>query len=190
VKKTLGNKSLLYPYPVTLVGATVNGKPTFLAISFIGIVNANPGMIAFGLGRKHYTNKGIFEHKTLSVNIPSEDMREVVDYVGIYSGEEVDKSHLFEVFYGKLHTAPMIRECPLNMECKVIDILDHGGMDYIILSEIIESYIDDKYLTDGTPDIKKMKPALLSMYENKYFGIGNYLGKAWSIGKEFDPKKK
>jgi flavin reductase (DIM6/NTAB) family NADH-FMN oxidoreductase RutF len=186
VKKTLGNKSVLYPYPVTLIGANVNDKPNFLAISFIGIVNANPGMIAFGLGRKHYTNQGIFENKTFSVNIPSKDMIEIVDFVGIYSGSRIDKSQLFEIFYGKLGNAPMIKDCPINIECKLIDVLDYGGTDHIIISEIIESYIDEKYLTDGIPDVKKIKPFLLSMYENKYFDVGKTLGKAWDIGKKYN----
>jgi flavin reductase (DIM6/NTAB) family NADH-FMN oxidoreductase RutF len=188
VKHTLGNKSLLYPYPVTIVGAKVDGKPNFLAISFIGIVNANPGMIAFGLGRNHYTNKGIFEHKTFSVNIPSKDMIETVDYIGIHSGKKIDKSQLFTIFHGKLQNAPMIQECPLNLECKVIETLDHGGADYIIIGEIIESYIEEQYLTDGNPDIDKMHPFLLSMYNNKYFEIGNSIGKAWNIGRNYKPQ--
>jgi flavin reductase (DIM6/NTAB) family NADH-FMN oxidoreductase RutF len=190
IKKTLGNKSVLYPYPVTLIGADINGKPNFLAISFIGIVNANPGMIAFGLGRNHYTNSGIFKNKTFSVNIPSKDMIEVVDFVGIYSGNKVDKSNLFEIFYGELTNAPLIKECPINIECSLVQVLDHGGADHIIIGEIIESYIDEKYLTDGNPDIDKIKPFLLSMYENKYFEIGKSLGKAWSIGKNYKPKNK
>ena len=94
VKKTLGSKSVLYPYPVTLIGADVKGKPNFLPISFIGIVNANPGMIAFGLGRNHYTNEGIFKNNAFSVNIPSSDMVEIVDYLGLTSGKKIDKSIL------------------------------------------------------------------------------------------------
>jgi flavin reductase (DIM6/NTAB) family NADH-FMN oxidoreductase RutF len=190
VKKTLGNKSVLYPYPVTLIGANVNDKPNFLAISFIGIVNANPGMIAFGLGRKHYTNRGIFENKNFSVNLPSKDMIEIVDYIGIYSGKKIDKSRLFDIFYGKLKNAPMIKECPINIECEIVNVLDHGGADNIIIGEIIESYIDEIYLTNGNPDIEKMKPFLLSMYDNKYFEIGRSLGKAWNIGKNYNPNKK
>ena len=141
VKKTLGNKSVIYPYPVTLVGADINEKPNFLAISFIGIVNANPGMIAFGLGRNHYTNQGIFDNKTFSVNIPSKDMIEIVDYIGIYSGKKIDKSKLFDIFYGKLKNAPMIKECPINIECKLVDIIKYDVADHIIIGEIIESYI-------------------------------------------------
>jgi flavin reductase (DIM6/NTAB) family NADH-FMN oxidoreductase RutF len=142
-------------------------------------------MIAFGLGRKHYTNQGILENKTFSVNIPSKDMIEVVDYVGIYSGKKVDKSQLFEIFYGKLENAPMIKECPINIECKLIDVLEYGGTDHIIISEIIESYIDEKYLTNGNPDVEKMNPFLLSMYENKYFEIGKSIGEAWNIGRNY-----
>jgi flavin reductase (DIM6/NTAB) family NADH-FMN oxidoreductase RutF len=190
VKITLGNKSVIYPYPVTLVGADINEKPNFLAISFIGIVNANPGMIAFGLGRNHYTNLGIFDNKSFSVNIPSKDMIEIVDYIGIYSGKKIDKSKLFDIFYGKLKNAPMIKECPINIECKLVDTLDYGGADHVIIGEIIESYIDEKYLTDGNPDVEKMKPFLLSMYENKYYEVGQTIGKAWNIGKHYEPNNR
>jgi flavin reductase (DIM6/NTAB) family NADH-FMN oxidoreductase RutF len=188
LKITLGNKSVIYPYPVTLVGADINERANFLAISFIGIVNANPGMIAFGLGRNHYTNQGIFDNKTFSVNIPSKDMMEIVDYIGIYSGKKMDKSKIFDIFYGKLKNAPMIKECPINIECKLVDTLDYGGADHVIIGEIIESYIDEKYLTDGNPDVEKMKPFLLSMYEDKYYEVGKAIGKAWNIGKHYKSK--
>lgn len=187
-KKTLGSKSLLYPMPVTIVGADVDGKPNFLTIAYIGIVNANPGMVAFGSNRKHYTNKGILANRTFSINVPSQDQLEITDYVGLYSGANVDKSRLFVVFYGKLGNAPMIETCPLNLECRVTDILDRGGIDTIIVGEIIESYCEERFLTDGNPDVEKMKPAVFSMYDNRYFALGKYLGKAWSMGKKFKPK--
>src|SRR5512136_3031174 len=179
-KKTLGNKSLLYPMPVTIVGANVEGKPNFLTIAFIGIVNANPGMVAFGSNRKHYTNRGILANRTFSINIPSQDQLEITDYVGLYSGAQIDKSHLFEVFYGKLGNAPMIASCPLNLECRVTDVLDRGGIDQIFIGEVVESYCEEKYLTDGTPDVAKMKPAVFTMYDNLYFAIGECLGPAWN----------
>ncbi len=187
-KKTLGNKSLLYPMPVTIVGADVGGKPNFLTIAFIGIVNASPGMVAFGSNKRHFTNQGILANRTFSINIPSQDQLIIADYVGLYSGAKIDKSRLFEVFYGKLGNAPMIASCPLNLECRVTDVLDRGGLDQIFVGEIIESYCEEKCLTGGTPDINKIKPAVFSMYDNRYFAIGEYLGKAWSIGKDFKPK--
>jgi flavin reductase (DIM6/NTAB) family NADH-FMN oxidoreductase RutF len=182
MKKTLGNKSFIYPYPVTILGANINGKPNFMTLAFVGIVNANPGMVALGCGKRHFTNAGIKENLTFSLNLPSRNMVEVVDHIGCVSGSKEDKSGLFKVFYGKLGTAPMIENCPLCLECKVLQMLDLGGFDDVIIGEIIESYCEIKCLTNDLPDIEKLKPFLLSMYENRYFGIGDYLGKAWSIG--------
>jgi len=119
---------------------------------------------------------------TLSINLPSTDMVKVVDCIGCVSGKKTDKSGIFKVFYGKLETAPMVEECPLCLECKVLKILDFGGFDNIVIGEIIESYCDEKRLTDNLPDIEKLKPYLLSMYENRYFAVGEYPGKAWNIG--------
>lgn len=181
-KKNLGNKSCLYPFPVTILGTIVNNKPNFMTLAFIGIVNANPGMLAFGCNKQHYSAAGIKENGAFSINLPSTDMVEVVDYIGCVSGKKIDKSGIFKVFYGKLETAPMIQECPLCLECKVLKILDLGGFDHVVIGEIVESYCEEKCLTNNLPDIEKLKPYLLSMYENRYFSIGEYLGKAWSIG--------
>jgi flavin reductase (DIM6/NTAB) family NADH-FMN oxidoreductase RutF len=115
---------------------------------------------------------------------------EVTDYIGIYSGTKIDKSSLFEVFYGKLGNAPLIAACPLNLECRVTDVLERGGLDQIFIGEIVESYCEEKYLTDGTPDVQKMNLAVFTMYDNRYFAIGEYLGPAWSLGKNYRPKDK
>jgi len=187
-KVKLGNKPMLYPYPVVMLGANVEGKANFMALGFVGITNINPGMIAMGVAKNHFTTLGIQENKTFSINLPSEDMLKVTDYVGIVSGQKEDKSKLFNVFYGETQTAPMIEECPLNMECKVLEILDLGGVDYIIIGEIIENYARESVLTDGNPDVEKMNPMVFSMFDNRYFGIGDYLGKGWSVGREFEAK--
>ncbi|MEM2146315.1 MAG: flavin reductase family protein, partial [Candidatus Jordarchaeaceae archaeon] len=123
-KKEIGAKNYFYPMPVTLVGANVNGKPNYLTVAFCGMVNLNPPLISVSLNKTHYTNQGIRENKTFSVNIPSAEMAIVTDYCGLFSGSRVDKSQIFETFYGKLKTAPMIKECPLNLECKLVKTLD------------------------------------------------------------------
>ena len=151
-KKAIGNKSYLYPYPVTLVGADVEGKPNFMTIGFIGISNANPGMVTIGSFRKHYTNRGILANKTFSVN-PSEDMLEVVDFIGLNSGEKIDKSKIFDVFYGKLKNAPMIKACPLNLECSVLEVLNKGGLDHIIIGEIMYGLMFGSYIFVGSKDL-------------------------------------
>jgi flavin reductase (DIM6/NTAB) family NADH-FMN oxidoreductase RutF len=108
------------PMPVVLVGTQVNGRPNFMPVGWCSRANANPPMISCGIAKMHYTPKGILATKTFSVNIPSCSLMEKVDYCGLVSGADVDKSDVFEVFYGSLRTAPMIRECPVTLECRLV----------------------------------------------------------------------
>ena len=189
-KIAIGAKTFLYPMPTTLVGANVRGKPNFLTVAYCGIVQHSPAMIAVESSKTHYTNAGIKENGTFSVNIPSEEMVKITDYCGIVSGKTVDKSTLFETFYGTLGTAPMIKECPINLECKLVQTLDYGGTGEIFIGEIVEAYSEERYLTNGLPDIKKIKPIIFSMHDNNYWKIGEHLGRAWNIGKNFKSYKK
>lgn len=183
-KIKIGNKSYLYPNPIVLVGANVNEKTNYLNVSYCGIVNRIPAMVSISLNREHYTCHGIKQNKSFSVNIPSLDMLEATDYCGIVSGKDVDKSKIFNTFYGELKNAPMIEECPINMECKVVQELDLGGTNIIIIGEIVQSYSEEKYLNDNFPDMKKVNPILLSIYEFNYYSIGEKVGKAWNVGKK------
>lgn len=182
-KIQIGNKGYLYPNPIVLVGANVNGKPNYLNVSYCGIVNRVPAMISISLNRTHYTCEGIKQNKSFSINIPSSEMLRITDYCGIVSGKDVDKSQFFDTFYGNLNNAPMIKECPINMECKVIQELDLGGTNIIIIGEILQTYSEEKYLTNNIPDLKKINPILLSIYEFNYYSVGEKIGKAWEVGK-------
>jgi flavin reductase (DIM6/NTAB) family NADH-FMN oxidoreductase RutF len=184
----IGARTFLYPMPTVLVGANVEGKPNYLTAAYCGIVNHQPPMLAVSLHKSHHTNPGIRENGTFSVNIPSTSMVKITDYVGIVSGNELDKSHLFENFYGTLGTAPMIAECPLNLECKLAQVLNLGGTNELYIGEIVETYTQEQFLTNGLPDIKKLDPIIFSMHDNRYWKVGDCLGPAWSIGKDFKRK--
>lgn len=168
MKKKIGAKTYFYPMPITVVGANVKGKANFCTIAFVGIVNYQPAMIAIGINSEHYTFKGLEENKTFSVNIPNEDQIVIVDYVGLTSGKKIDKAKLFDVFYGELKTAPLIDEFPISLECKIRDILDYGGIDKIIIGEIVQVHTNEEILGDnGIPDLTKLKPFVLSIQEKK-----------------------
>ena len=140
MKRKLGAKNCLYPMPTTLVGAMVEGKPTFITIAHVGIMD--PGSVSLGMNKMHYTNAGIKESGTFSVNIPTVEMVKETDYCGLVSGKNVDKAALFEVFYGNLKTAPMIEECPINMECRLVQTVDFPRHD-IFIGEIVEAYCQE-----------------------------------------------
>ncbi len=183
-KIKIDSNAYVYPMPMTVIGTMVDGRPNYLAAAWVCRVNFAPPMIGIALGKRHHTNKGIREHKEFSVNVPGEDLIKPVDYVGLVSGEKVDKSKVFESFFGQLKHAPMIRSCPLTMECKVVNTVDLPADEFFI-GEILGAYSDQRFLTNGKPDIKKMKPFTLTMPDNGYWSMGEFLGKAWSIGKDF-----
>lgn len=183
-KMKMGKKNYLYPNPTIIVGANVNGRANYLNVSYSGIVNRDPAMISISINKSHYTCNAIKENKTFSINIPSLNMLEVTDYCGIVSGKEVDKSKLFDTFYGILENAPMIQECPINIECRVISELDFDGSNITYIGEVIESYTEEKYLTKNLPDLKKINPILLSIYDFNYYSVGEKIGKAWHAGKD------
>ena len=116
-------------------------------------------------------------------------MVEVVDYCGLSSGAEADKSSLFDVFYGDLETAPMVSECPLNLECRFSEVKELGTTS-LIIGEITEVFTEKKYLTGDTPDCKKMDPMIFFMPGGPYYRTGEHIGDAFAIGKDYRPKKK
>jgi len=186
-KVNIGTNALLYPMPVTLIGANVGGRPNFMAVAWTSRINFKPPILAVALNKMHYTPEGIRENNSFSINIPSADMYEITDYCGIVSGRKADKSNIFDIFYGESKTAPMIKECPLSIECKLIDIYEMPT-NCLYIGEVIATYTEDKYLTNGKPDIEKMNPIVLTMTDNRYWGVGKYLGKAWSDGKKLKNK--
>ena len=181
-KVDLGSKIASYPMPVVLVGANVNEKPNFLAIGWFVNAGYKPPKVAVVLNKAHYTNQGIKENRTFSVCIPSDDMIVATDYCGLFSGAKVDKSTVFDVFYGKLKTAPMITECPVNLECRLDKMVDNGQHEMFI-GDVVSTYTEEKYLTDGTLDLQKTKPFILAAQE--YYTLCEPKCKAFSVGKKF-----
>jgi len=147
-----------------------------------------PPRIAIVLGKNHYTNPGIKENKAFSVCLPSEDMVEVTDYCGIVSGKKRDKSKIFDLFYGEEKTVPMIKDCPLNIECKLVEIVESESNE-IFIGEIIGTYTEERFLSDGKLDFKKMKPLILSQPDTSYWRLGEPFAKAWNIGKKYKANK-
>lgn len=181
-KINIGSNGFIYPMPVALLGTNAEDKANFMALGWVTRVNSNPPMLAVGVNKNHLTNKAVRENKTFSVNFPDTNLIEKTDYCGLVSGKREDKSELFNVYYGELKTAPMIEECPLSLECKLIHIYEMPTND-LFIGEIMATYTEKQYLTDGKPDIKKINPAVLTMPDNNYWNIGENIGKAWNIGK-------
>lgn len=183
MKKVITHKNLFcLPWAQTILGSHLEGKVNFMALDWLTRVNFDPPMLGICVNRNNASNKAILDTGEFSVNLPTVDMVEVTDYTGLVSGKRVDKSGLFEVFYGELKSAPMISDCPITIECKVTQTVELPTNSFFI-AEIVNIYSEEKYLTDGKPDIKKINPFVLTMPDNNFWAIGEPVGKAWNAGK-------
>jgi flavin reductase (DIM6/NTAB) family NADH-FMN oxidoreductase RutF len=147
--------NILNPLPVALVGTLIKGRPNYAVIGYMSPFDFGKHVF-FSLYKKRYTRVGIQENRTFSINIPSENMMKEIMVCGSKSGREFDKSQLFHTFYGDLETAPMIRECPLNMECSVTDILDYDPNEGIV-GKVIKSYADPALVKNGVIDMQEAR---------------------------------
>ncbi len=113
-KKALGPQPTVWPHPVVLVGANVDGKPDFAAVAWTGVAASNPPAVTIALQHHRYSLKGIYKNSTFSINIPSVDLVKETDYCGMISGAKTDKvaDCKFKVFYGKLENRPAHRAMP------------------------------------------------------------------------------
>ncbi|MFC2032973.1 flavin reductase family protein [Chloroflexota bacterium] len=190
-KVTMGPTTLIYPMPALLIGADVDGKPNFLTVAWAGIADGEPPMISIAIRHIRYTIKGILQNNAFSVNVPSIDLVKETDYCGCVSGDKVDKVDecQFKIFYGKLGGAPLIEQCPVNMECKVVHILDLGS-HALVVGRIEETHISEGCLSNGKPAVEKINPLVYAGDpERRYQAMGDVVGKAFSVGLELKKKE-
>ena len=184
--KSLGARTLLYPTPVSVVGTYDNeGKPNIMAAAWVGVCCSKPPCIAVSLRKATYTYGNIVERKAFTINIPSETYLKETDYVGIASGRDVNKFTAAKLTAVKsdLVDAPYVKEFPLVMECRLRHTIEIG-LHTEFIGEVVDVKADEGTLEDGLPDMKKVNPILYAPDVRTYYSVGEYLGKAHSLGKE------
>ena len=144
MKKNIGNALALYPTPLVVVGAMVNGKPNWLLVGHLGIIGHDHVMVS--LAAAHYTNQGIKENKKLSINIVDEALLAKADRSGCVSGSKEDKSDLFDYTVNDAGV-PMITQAPVTMVCSVEDIYETKGFESFICT-IDATYAEENVLTE------------------------------------------
>jgi flavin reductase (DIM6/NTAB) family NADH-FMN oxidoreductase RutF len=185
IKKTFGPQPWLIPNPTVLVGTIYDGKVNFAPFAWCGITGGEPPTVSVGIRHQRHTLKGIYQNRTFSVNVPSVDLLKETDYCGMVSGSQADKAKEcgFKVFYGTLATAPLIEQCPINLECEVLHILNLG-IHALVVGKIVQTHVSENCLTDDQPDILKIKPFVYSRGPTaRYNAIGEVLGQAYDVGK-------
>ena len=173
MKKNLGAVLALYPSPLIVVGAIVEGKPTWTLVAHAGIVAHSHLMVS--LVQAHYINKGIRDSGKLSVNIVDESWLKDADRMGTISGNKVDKSEAFAWTMGE-NGAPLIDSAKVSIECEVDGNYEWEHFDQF-MCKILATYADVSVLNEkGKIDYHVFKPVLFEFPTYEYFVTGEKIG--------------
>jgi len=189
-KIMINPQPLLCATPTVLVGAMVDDKPNFMTVAWCGVANSNPPMVSVSIQPQRYTFRGIIKNREFSVNIPSSDQVREVDYCGMSSGVKVDKVEVcgFKIFYGNLKAAPLIEQCPVNLACKVEQIIELGTHQ-LVIGKVEETHVTDHCLKAGRPDFRQIKPFVFGTgMPAEYYSCNESIGRAFSVGKSLEGK--
>ncbi len=186
MNKSLGAKTLIYPAPVLVVGTyDKSGKPNVMTASWGGICCSQPPCVAVSLRRATQSHGNILEHQAFTISIPSEKHVKEADYFGLVSGRSMDKfaATKLTAVKSKLVDAPYVKEFPLVLECKLVNVADLG-LHTQFVGEVIDAKADESIIgADGAIDIKKLKPLIFTPDTQDYYGVGAVKGKVFSAGK-------
>jgi flavin reductase (DIM6/NTAB) family NADH-FMN oxidoreductase RutF len=193
MKKTFGAKTLVFPTPVWVVGTyDGEGKPNVMSAAWGGICCSRPPCVAVSLRKATYTYGNIVGRKAFTISVPSEAHAREADYIGIVSGKNADKfaaAGLTPV-RSLLVDAPYVGEFPLVLECRLLHTIEIG-LHTQFVGEILDVKAEESVLGEkGLPDIEKVRPILFDPEIKTYHGVGKFLGRAYSIGKEIGSEAK
>lgn len=169
--------NMLYPVPPVLVSCrNKKGESNFLTVAWAGTVCSTPPMLSISVRAERYSHPMIVESGEFVVNLPTEKLVRETDEAGVRSGKDMDKWETLHLHKeeGTVLSTPMIQECPVNMECKVRQILPLGSHD-LFIAEILAVHVDAALL-DEKKRLQLEKAKLLAYSHGQYFGLGKMLG--------------
>lgn len=171
------------PHPAIIAGTFVDGKPTYNTLGDFGILCAYPLHVYIASVESHFTNLGIRTHGTFSVNIPSTEQLIKTDYVGSVSGHKVDKSLVFDYEVGEVEYAPLIKECPVSIACRVTQSMIVGRNE-VFMGKVVAIYANPEVVKDNEINIDLVNPITLFM-DGSYRNMGKTVGQCYELGKEY-----
>ncbi|MCQ2540507.1 MAG: flavin reductase family protein [Acetatifactor sp.] len=169
--------NMLYPLPVVMVSmADKNGKSNIITIAWAGTICTNPPMVSISVRPERYSYQILKETKEFVINLTTKDLVFATDYCGVKSGRDVDKFKdlgLTPIPAQQLK-APMIAESPVNIECRVREIIPLGSHD-MFMADVVAVHADEKYMDEKRKfHLEKAEPIVYS--HGAYLACGEQLG--------------
>ncbi|TLX72337.1 flavin reductase family protein [Labilibacter sediminis] len=176
-KVSLGKKNLMFPKPAVVIGSyDKDGVPNIMTAAWTGVVNSHPLKMAVSMRPATLSYHNLTLNKAFTINVPSTEWVGVADYVGRYSGHDMQKFEKLGLtpLQGDSVYAPYIKEFPIAIECKITEIIDLGSHRQFI-GEVLDTKVTKAFLKGKkNVDVEKLDPLILA---NGYYGLGNYVAK-------------
>ncbi len=187
-KQTWKGSTLLNPEPPVLVSCGDMEHPNLITIGWTGTICTKPSMVSISVRPERYSHQLIVESGQFVINLPTESLLRAVDWCGVRSGRDYDKfaeMGLHAEPSAVLEGCPMLTESPVNLECKVTQIIPLGTHD-LFLAEVVAVNVDESLL-DESGKLCLERAKLIAFSHGEYFSLGKVLG---TFGYSVRKKKK
>ncbi len=190
MKKEVNKTTIFYPVPVAMVscGNYNNLEKNIITVSWTGIINTEPPMLYISIRQNRHSYDIIKREGEFIINIVTEELAFLADYCGTNSGKNVDKFLETKLTAEKAINlnCPLIKESPVNIECKVKETIDLGTHT-MFMANIVSVIAEEEYIKNNAIDIEKIKSIC---YNNReYYSLGGSIGKfGYSFNSQNEPK--
>ncbi len=184
--------NMLFPIPAVMV--SVGNNPdnyNIITIAWTGTICSNPPMCYISVRKSRYSYKLLKEIKDFVINITTAELAKATDWCGVRSGSKFNKFKEMNLTPGKskVVNSPIILESPINIECKVTQIVELGSHD-MFMAEVVNVKVDEKYIDAKTGEFKLYKASPLAYSHGHYYELGKWIGKfGFSVEKKKNKKK-
>lgn len=169
--------NMLYPLPAVIVSCGSNPKDyNMVTVAWAGTICTNPPMLSISLRPSRHSYSLIKNSGEFVVNLTTEAMVKATDYCGVKSGRDVNKFAETKLTpeAAKYVKCPLIKESPVNIECKVVEIKELGSHD-LFIAKVLSIHVDDS-LIDSSDKFHFNNSKPLCYSHGNYYGLGKYLG--------------
>jgi len=169
--------NMLYPLPVVMVSVQdKNGKNNIITIAWAGTVCTNPPMVSISVRPERYSYSIIKETGEFVINLTTKELAYATDYCGVKSGREHDKFKEMNLtpVPASVVSAPLIKESPVNIECKVTECKPLGS-HHMFLAEVVAVHAEGQYMDENSKfHLELAEPIVYS--HGTYFECGKPIG--------------
>lgn len=177
--------TFIYPIPAVMVSCGTMEESNIITVAWTGILNTNPAMCYISVRPERYSHNIIKENGEFAINLTTRQLAYATDWCGVKSGRDVDKFKEMKLTKERANIikAPLIKECPVSVECKVKEIVPLGSHDMFV-AEIVAIDADEKYIDEkGAFDIGKYD--LIAYANGGYYPLESKIGKfGYSVQKK------